>query len=200
VRDHRGEPRPGPSTTQSAASTAVDRLRARRRVGGLEGDRVDHAVGRRHLDLAADRRERVGVAGSTPAHLGGDVHRGQRHRQHPPGRAEQPADPVEGATGSPSCSQSPTISRLPITWPRISPCRRTGAGAPAPRCRPTRGRRTARPAPSAGRRGQHAELARSRPDEPPLSATVTTAVRSSTTRSCDERQMSNFLKRGGGGG
>ena len=51
---------------------------------------------RRHRHLAAHGGERVGIGGVEPAHLGGDVERRQRHRQHPAAGAEQPADPVEG--------------------------------------------------------------------------------------------------------
>ena len=94
------------------------------------------------------------------------------------------------ATWSPSCSQRLTISRLPTTWPRISPL-------PAKRCCSTRAQvsphsSSPHSAASAIRRspgGSTPNSARSRPDEPPSSATVTTAVRSTRRagRSADRR-------------
>src|SRR3954464_4527938 len=76
------------------------------------------------------------------------------------------------------------MSRFPITWSRISP-------SPANRCWRTRDQVTPhslRPhsAASAIRRspgGSTPNSPRSRPDEPPLSATATAAVRSSTPSS-----------------
>ena len=92
-------------------------------------------------------------------------------------------------TWSPSSSHRPTISRLPTTWPRISP-------SPAKRCWTTSAQ--VRPhsssphsAASAIRRspgGSTPNSPRSRPDEPPLSATVTTAVTWSRVRSSWSRR------------
>ena len=59
----------------------------------------------------------------------------------------------------------------------VARCRRNGAAARRARCGPSRCRRTAPTAPSAGRRaGSTSNSSRSRPLEPPSSATVTTAV------------------------
>ena len=180
---------PGPSTTQSAARTAATRLGAGRRVVRVERDRRRSCPSRgRHLDLAADGGHARRVAGVERRGPGGDVQRCQRHRQHPALGAEQPADPVEArdvvAEQLPQRRRSAGCRRRGRASRRR---RRTGAAAPRPRCGPTRRRRTARPAPSAGRRAAARRArSRSRPDEPPLSATVTTAVRSSTTwRSAD---------------
>ena len=87
------------------------------------------------------------------------------------------------ATWSPSCSQRLTISRLPTTWPFISP-------VPAKRCWSTLAQvsphsSSPHSAASAIRRspgGSTPNSERSRPDEPPSSATVTTAVRSTGSR------------------
>ncbi len=95
VRDHRGEPRAGAEHHPVGGLDRLERLGRGRRVGRHQRDRVDDPVGGGHLDLAADAHEGVGVVGHQPAHVGGDVHRHQRHRQHPTGGAEQPADVVE---------------------------------------------------------------------------------------------------------
>ncbi len=171
---------PGPRTTQSASSTAAHGLRARLRVGRVEGDLDDHPVGGGDLDLAADQgRARPGRPATSAADVRGDVHRGQRHRQHPARWRRAAARPGRGRRPwSPSGSQSPTISRLPTTWPFMSP-------SPANRCCstlaqvvPTGRRHTGRRAPSAGRRAGARRTGRAAGrEEPPLSATVTTAVR-----------------------
>ena len=136
-------------------------------------------VGGRDLDLAADRRDRAsGSAGSSPRTVGGDVQRRQRHRQHPALGAEQPADPVEalrrGRRAAPRARRSAGCRRRG----RASrPRRRTGAGATCAQVRPHSS--SPHSAASAIRRspgGSTPNSPRSRPDEPPLSATVTTAV------------------------
>ena len=86
---------PGPSTTQSAASIAFSASGA---AGGSGGTRVIESMIPSVVATSTWPRtavERIGVAGHQAAHLRGDVHGDQGHRQHPAGRAEQPADVVE---------------------------------------------------------------------------------------------------------
>ena len=186
---------PGPSTTQSASRIAVDGLRAGRRVVGLERDRA-----RSRPSVVATStwpRTVVSASGSpgpgprTSAAMSSGVSAIGSTR---PGGAEQPADPVERL--------HVVAEQLPERR-RSAGCRRRGRASrpsPANRCwstsRPGRGpsrrRRRAPPAPSAGRPGGSTPNSpRSRPDEPPLSATVTTAVRSSTTRSSTRRRSAD---------
>ena len=189
VRDDRGEPRPGPEHHPVGLADRVDGLGARHRVGRLEGDGLDRAAAGGHLDLAAHGRHRVrGAPGRRPRTWAVITSGVSAIGSTRPGGAEQPAHPVESrdvvaellpqARRSAGCRPRGRASRRR---------RRSGAGAPRPRSGPTRRRRTARPAPSGGRRAAGRRTpARSRPDEPPSSATVTTAVsRSTTWRSAD---------------
>src|SRR4051794_2961876 len=87
------------------------------------------------------------------------------------------------ATWSPSCSQRLTIRRLPTTWPFISPvpakrCCRTLAQVSPHSSSPQSAARAIRRSPG----GRTPNSDRSRPEEPPSSATVTTAVRSTGSR------------------
>src|SRR4051794_36417887 len=87
------------------------------------------------------------------------------------------------STWSPSSSQSVTISRLPTAWLCISPaltnrCCRTRAQVRPQSSSPHSADNAWRRSPG----GSTPNSRRSRPDEPPLSATVTTAVSSLTTR------------------
>ena len=168
---------PGPRNTQSAcriAATDSGQACGRRRV---EGHRDDVAGGGRHLDLAAHRRRPGRLGGVQAADLGGDVHRGDRHRQHPPLGAQQPAHPVEGphvvAHELPEPDDEEVAQRvaLHVALPREAVLEDVGPRAAPVVVAAERGERH----PQVTRR-QHAELPRSRPEEPPLSATVTTAV------------------------
>ena len=115
-----------------------------------------------------------GSAGSTPRDVGLDVQRHRGHRQHPAAGAEQPPDPVEA--GDRVAEQLPQRDDQQVA-DRVAgaarPRWRSGAGARRARSGPTRCRRTARPAPSAGRpaAGRRTRRAAGR-DEPPSSATV----------------------------
>src|SRR4051812_13935622 len=87
------------------------------------------------------------------------------------------------ATWSPSCSQRLTIRRLPTTWPFISPvpakrCCRTFAQVSPHSSSPQSAASAIRRSPG----GRTPNSERSRPDDPPSSATVTTAVRSTGSR------------------
>src|SRR6476469_292248 len=99
-------------------------------------------------------------------------------------------------TWSPISSHSDTISRLPVTWPCISPCPAKRCCSTSPQVRPHSW--SPQRAASAIRRspgGSTPNSPRSRPDDPPLSATVTTAVRSSIVRSsCSRRSADNVAK------
>ena len=98
VRDHRGEPRARararPSRRRAIACTASGQA------GGSAGSRRDRRRSCRSVVATSTWprtvvEQRPGSAGSSAAHLGADVQRRQRHRQHPAACAEQPADPVE---------------------------------------------------------------------------------------------------------
>ena len=148
-----GVPRSGPKTTQSAACDRLERLRAGRRVGRVPARRTRLAGGGRDLDLAAHGgRARPGRSGSTPRTCAAMSSGRQRHRQHPARARRAAADPVEPLDRV--AEQLPQRRRSAGCRPRGRAARRrsrTGAGAPGPRCGPTRRRRTARPAPAAGR-------------------------------------------------
>ena len=128
-------------------------------------------------DLATDRAQPLGIVGVQAADLGGDLQRGQRHRQHPSAGAEQPADPVERldvvAQELPEADDQEVAgdvaAHLAGAGEAVLEHLRPGL---APLVVAAQGGQ--RHPQVAGR--QHAELARSRPDEPPSSATVTTAV------------------------
>ena len=153
---------PGPEHHPVGVRDRLDRLRAGRRVGGYE-----RAPSRSSPSVVATSTwprtvwSSGRVAGSRPAHLGGDVHRG-----HAPSAAPDPGRRAGGrpsrgpSTWSPSSSHSPTMSRLPTTWPCISPVageavlQHLGPGAPPVVVAAERGERHPQ---VAGR--QHAELA-----------------------------------------
>ena len=167
----RGSPRPPPGRPAGRPASRRDRRCTCRRWSA-------------HLDLAADRGRRAsGSAGSSAAHLGRDVQRRQRHRQHPAAGRRAAGRPSRGRRRGRRAA--PTARRSAGCRPRgraARPRRRTGAGAPAPRCWPQSS--SPHSAASAIRRspgGRTPNSPRSRPDEPPSSATVTTAVRSSTS-------------------
>ena len=174
---------PGPSTTQSAVShggaAPPGRPAGPRAPAGRRGTRpgvVATATWPRTVVTSC------GCAGSGAGDRGAMMSSGaSAHRQHPALGAEQPADPVEAvdrvAEQLPQRHDQQVADRVPV---QRAVGRGTGAAAPAPRSGPSRRRRTARPAPSAGRPGGSTPSSRrSRPREPPSSATVTTAVRSS---------------------
>ena len=134
--------------------------------------------------------ERLGIVGVETADVGLDVERTSTPSAAP-ARRHPAADPPsrEPATWSPSSSQRLTIRRFPTTCPCISP-------SPAKRCWSTCDQvwphsSSPHSAASAIRRspgGSTPNSPRSRPDEPPLSATVTTAVTSEATwRSAAQR-------------
>ncbi len=112
---------PGPSTTQSAARTAST---ASGHGVGSGGSSATEAIAPAVVATSTWPRtvgQRVGVGRVEAADLGGDVERRERHRQHPARRPSSRPTQSSAATGSPSSSQRPTISRLPIAWPCISP-------------------------------------------------------------------------------
>ncbi len=175
---------PGPNTTQSASRTAVDRLGHGRRVGGQQRDRPHPA--RRDRDRGL------------PAHRG-DARRARPGRARPR-RRRCPAAPPPSAAPARSPAAAGRPSPGPRPGRRAGPTARRSAGCPGSG-RPGRRRRrsgAARPGPrscpssssphSAARAirrspgGSTPNSSRSRPDEPPLSATVTIAVTSSVTR------------------
>ena len=167
---------PGPEHQPVGLQHRLARPRAGGRVRRDQRDRLHPARGERAGHLAAHRAR----ADAVELHLGLDVERHRGHRQHPAVRAEQPAHPVEARR--PGRRAAPTAPRSAGCRPRGRAGRPrcgSGAGRPRSRCVPTRRRRTARPAPSAGHpAAARRARARSRPLEPPSSATVTTAVRS----------------------
>ena len=164
---HAGEPRPRAEhhpvgvadRRRPPPGRPAGRAAAARRTATVAG------VGR-DRDLAADRGDarrgrRVEAATSAV-----DVERGRRPSAAP-GPARRAAAPTRSrpATGSPSSSQRPTISRLPTAWPaqrRRSPREPVLEHARA-RSGPTRRRRRARPAPSAGRPGGSTPNSRAQP-------------------------------------
>ena len=180
VRDHRGEPRPGPEHHPVGGARPPRPPRGRPRVGGLERDRHDRA--RRWSATSTwprTRGQRLGSSGSAPRTSAVMSIGVERHRQHPAGRAEQPAHPVEGVDVV--AEQLPERRRSAgcrPTWPLHLARRR------AKRCCSTRAQvrphsSSPQSAASAIRRspgGSTPNSPRSRPEEPPLSATVTTAV------------------------
>ena len=88
---------PGPSTTQSASRDRAPAPPGRPAGRSGRGCTRD-APARRSWPPRPGRgpwSTRVGVGRVQAPHLGGDVQRRDRHRQHPALGAEQPADPVE---------------------------------------------------------------------------------------------------------
>ena len=153
VRDHRREPRP------RAEHDPVGRVARRPAPPGTAPGRAGPARSRRSRRRWSRPRPgrapspgRSGRPASRPRTSRGDVERGERHRQHPARRAEQPADPVEGGDRVAELLPEPDDQQVADDVAvHLAVRRRSGAGAPAPRCRPTGRRRTAPPAPSAGR-------------------------------------------------
>ena len=88
---------PGPRTVQSAARIAAAASGAAGGSGGLS--RTDSTRPGVTASSCWPRMTPVapGSAGSAPAHQRLDLQRHRRHRQDPAARAEQPADPVQGA-------------------------------------------------------------------------------------------------------
>ena len=173
---------PGPSTTQSAAADRLDGLGAGRRVLGHERDADDPAGRGRDRDLAADRRSSAPSGRPSTTRL--DV---QRHDA-----TSAAPGPARRAAGPPSPGPRPSRRAAP-TARRSAGCRRRArAGRPSLRNRCWRTSLQVRPhsssphsAASAIRRspgGSTPSSRRSRPLEPPSSATVTTAVSWSVTR------------------
>ena len=146
------------------------------------------AGGERHGDLADHLVDVLGAAGSCPLTSAwissGTADIGSTRPWAPSSRPTR----SRAATGSPSCSHRPTSSRLPTACPASSPL-------PLKRCWMTRAQvrpQSSSPASAASamRRspgGSTPSSSRSRPLEPPSSATVTTAVRSPVTRRSAER-------------
>ena len=177
VRDDAGEPRARAEYHDVRLAHGVDGRGARRRPGRQQPDTA-HPSGRGgDRRLAADMPRSHRVVGVEPVDLGDQVEGHRAHRQHPADGADELTDPAP--------------ARRPGR--RIAPSARSAAG-----CRP--GARPAHPShrsgaaarrPSAGARPPPASAAsamrrspggstpssrRMRPDEPPSSATVTTAV------------------------
>ena len=181
VRQHAGEPRPGPEDDPVGG---VDRLHA---PPGTPAGRPARAGRRRRgpgrgrdRDLAADRARAFGLAGSMPDLRprcpAASVAIGSTRPCAPSSRptGSRPGDGV--AEQLPQRDDQQVAHRVAVQRRR---CRRSGAGRPRATAGPTRRRRTARPAPSAGRPGAGTPNSRrSRPLDPPSSATVTTAVSS----------------------
>ena len=146
---------PGPNTTQSASSTARDRLRARRagRAGSSEIDRtwpgvVAHATCPRTVLTSS------GLAGSAPT-TSATISSGTAAigSTRPPVPSSLPTQSRPGhgvAEQVPQRDDEQVADGVAGQLARRS--RRTGAAPPGSRWCPTRRRRTARPAPSAGHR------------------------------------------------
>ena len=183
MRHHAGEPRPGPEDDPVGVAHRLDRLGGGGRVRRARGAMLrTRARGRwRPPPGRAPCHARRASAGSAPCDLGLDLQRHGGHRQHPAPRVEQPADQVEAAR--PGRRAGPTGRRSAgcrARGRRAGRRRGTGAAGRRARCGPTRCRRRGRPAPSAGRPAAARRTRRAAGrDEPPLSATVTTAVMSS---------------------
>ena len=186
VRDHAGEPR------ARAEHHPVGRRGPRRPPRRRPAGRSRHAArrsthpagGRRDRHLAADLAIRAGPArrvdlDDAPRCPAAPTDIGSTRPCAPSSRATQSSP----ATESPSSSHSATISRLPTAWSCRSPSLRK-------RCCTTRLQvwphsSSPHSAASAIRRspgGSTPSSRRSRPLDPPSSATVTTAVRRSVTR------------------
>ena len=187
VRQHAGEPRARAEQTTSAsstASTAASHAFGSRSVGrGVQPDPL-HLAGRgRDRDLAAD-----------PPHRPPGPRRGRpRPPRCPAARrtsaAPGPAAPSSRAASSSAATGSPRISISPASRGcrprarRARRCRRTGAGTPSahsgsPSPSPASAASAIRRSPG----GSRPSSRRSRPDDPPSSATVTTAVTSVVSR------------------
>ena len=188
VRHHAGEPgaraRGPPSRRRGSRRTASGQAGGS---GGCEAHR--RAPGPAVVATAtwpAHRGDAVGPCRVGAAHLGHDLQRLGRHRQHPAAGAEQPADAGPApATGSPSSSLSRRAAGCRPAWPASAPsppnrCCRTSRHRLAPVAR----RRPARPGPSAGRpaAGRRAPRAAGRSSRR-RRPTVTTAVMSVGRRS-----------------
>ena len=175
---------PGPSTIQSASSTtSTDSGQA----GGSSGaSRTAHTspVVFATRGLAADPwRSRPAFAGPGRSRRPrSPAARRPSAAPDPPRRAAWPTM-SSPATGSPSRSHSPAISRLPRAWPLSgpSPSKRycsTSAQVRPDSSSPHSAARAIRRSPG----GRQFSSSRSRPEEPPSSATVTIAVSWSVTR------------------
>src|SRR6478752_8665009 len=183
---------PGPSTTHSAARIAST---ASAQACGSSGTRATESMRPPVVATSTWPRTTVTASGSassaprTRAVMSiGVVAIGSTRPWAPRSRPTQSS----ARTGSPISSQSPTISRLPTTWPFISPwpanrCCRTSAQVRPHSSSPQRAASAIRRSPG----GRTPNSPRSLPDEPPLSATVTTAVRSSIVRSSWSRRSAD---------
>ena len=184
VRDHRGEPRARTEHDPVRLQHGLDRLRAGRRIARDQVHRPH--LGGRLGHLRPDRgswRSRPGSA---------DPGRSPRPRSpaaRRPSAAPGPPRPSSRATMSSPATGSPSRSHRPRSagcrWRGRPAARRRGSGTAArrPRSGPTRRHHTARPGPSAGHPAAGScSSARSRPEEPPSSATVTMAVSRSVIR------------------
>ena len=168
---------PGPSTTQSASSTAATASAQAGGSCGHEATRRRPGRAGRDRDLAADLDSRVRVgSGRRPATA-------PRSRAGPPPSAAP--GPGRRAAGRPSPGRRPVVQRLPQRGDEQVADRVAGrspvAAEPvldhvAPGAAPVvvAAQRGQRHPQVAGR--QDADLARSRPLEPPSSETLTTAV------------------------
>ena len=151
---------------------ARDRGRARRDTRARPSGTSRHVVNARAVPRFGDR-DLPGHAAL--ADVGLQRHRLGRRRQHPADRAEQRARPRRARPArSPSVSARPTSTRLPSAWPASSPAPKRCSNAARPRAVVAR---RARRRHCAGRRARATSRSRrSRPEEPPSSATLTTAV------------------------
>ena len=182
VRDDAGEPRPRSEHHPVGLLDRLHRLRTGRRLRGLEGDaRSTRPRVVATCDLAPHLGPRVeGSPGSAPTTSAvmssgtvaiGSTRPSRLQEAGRPGRARR-----RGRRAAPRSPRSAGCRE------RADPSRRrsgSGAGAPSPRCDPQSSSphsadRACRRSPG----GRQSNSSRSRPEEPPLSATVTTAVRS----------------------
>ena len=193
VRQHPGEP----------GARAEDQPRRRQRTAATACGQASGASGRSHtrrtrpgVDATATCpriRRTPGSARPQPGDLGLDVQRLAAPSAAPgpaarAARRPRPAPPP----GRPSISDQP--GQQQVARPRARParrCRRSGAAQRPPRAGPgtsSRGQRVHRHPQVPG--GSWPSSRRSRPDEPPSSATVTTAVRccTSSPRSASRRR------------
>ena len=174
---------PGPSTTQSASSTASTDSGQAGGSSGSGGPSRPRPSSWRRAPGRGRRRPRRGGRARAPmtsaSMSSGTEAIGSTRPVQPSSRATM----SRPATGSPRRSHRPAMSRLPIAWSPSGPgetkryCR-TSAHVRPDSSSPQSAARAIRRSPG----GRQPSSSRSRPDEPPSSATVTTAVSRSVTR------------------
>ena len=192
VRQHAGEPRARAEHHPVGVEHRAHRLGHRGRVGRQQRDRPHLARRAGACRLPADRADLLGPAGSAPT-TSATMSSGTAAigSTRPPVPSSLPTQ-SRPATVSPSRSHSATMSRLPTAWPASS-------RSPPNRCCTTLLQvvphsSSPHSAASAIRRspgGRTPKSRRSRPLDPPSSATVTIAVSSPVTRRSADRDAAS---------